>query len=90
MRFGYFGDEPGVLRLSSVLRRCREQNAPPEVAAELRRIHAMFPACPTHGPLEDPVIGYVGQPPQIGIICPWCSDPKILAAWEAEGKQANA
>lgn len=88
MKYGRFFGEPGVLRMSTVLRRCREQNMSAEVASEVQRVAALYPECPTHGPLADPIIGRTDS--QIAIICPWCSDPEVLAAWEAEGGEVLA
>jgi hypothetical protein len=85
MKFGIFDGEPEILRKSTVLRRCREMKMPPEVAAEIERVHAEFPECPHHGRLEDPIIGRTAT--QIAIICPWCSGPAILEAWETEGRR---
>ena len=84
IRFGRFDGEPEILRLSSVLRRAREQGLH-EAAAEVERVAAQFPTCPHHGRLEDPIVGHVGK--QIAIVCPWCSDPPVLEAWKAEGKR---
>jgi hypothetical protein len=84
IRFGCFDGAPEVLRKSTILRRAREKGMH-EAAAELERVAAMFPECPHHGKLEDPIVGRVGT--QIAICCPWCSDPKVLAAWEAEGRR---
>lgn len=82
MKTGYLDHAPGgILRMSTLLRRAEAAGAT-EAAAEVRRVHAQFPACPKHGPLKDPIIGHVGD--QIAICCPWCSSPEILAAWEAE------
>jgi hypothetical protein len=89
VKYGFFDGSPGVLRMSTALRRAREQNMPPEVAETVQRIYREHDTCPTHGKLEDPIVGTVA-PDQIAIVCPWCSDPQVLAAWEAEGKQALA
>jgi hypothetical protein len=85
MQWGLFADAPGCVRLSTCLRRLREQGAPPEAAAELERIHEQHGSCVVHGLLADPVIGLVGK--QIAICCPWCSGADVQALWEAEGKQ---
>lgn len=80
--------QTGIFRLSSCLRRAREQGQT-EVVAAVTSVYQANNTCPTHGFLEDPIIGTV-PPNQIAICCPWCSAPEVLAAWEAEGKTVLA
>ena len=87
MKYGYFAGDGEILRMSTILRRCADKGMP-EIAAELRRVWAQYPACPQHGKLDDPIIGHVGT--QIAICCPWCSGSDVLRAWEQEGKVAHA
>ncbi len=89
MKYGFFGDMPGCVRLSTCLRRLREQGAPLEAIEEVMRVHREHGTCPTHGHLDDPIIGTV-PPDQIAIACPWCSGASVLAAWEAEGRAVLA
>jgi hypothetical protein len=77
-----------VLRKSTVLRRCREKGMVDAVAA-VERVCAMFPACPTHGKLDDPILVHVGST-DLAVVCPWCSSREVLAAWEAEGRRGVA
>ena len=85
MKYGMFDGEPEILRKSSVLRRCVDMGIPSVVADEIERVHAEHPACPHHGKLDDPILGITDS--AIAIICPWCSGPTILEAWEAEGRR---
>jgi translation initiation factor 2 beta subunit (eIF-2beta)/eIF-5 len=87
VRFGIFAGDGEVMRVSTVLRRCADKGMP-EVAAELRKVWEQYPSCPTHGKLEDPIIGRVGT--QVAICCPWCSGSDVLRALEHEGKVAHA
>lgn len=87
MKYGYFDKSPGVLRLSTVLRRCREQGMT-EAAAEVQRVADEHRHCEHHGRLEDPIVGIAGT--QIAIACPWCSAPEVLEAWESEGREKLA
>jgi len=80
-------DKPGVLRYSTIMRRCREQGLT-EASAELERVYKQLDTCPTHGFMPDPIVGHVGD--QIAICCPYCSGNTVREAWEAEGKQALA
>lgn len=87
MKYGYFDDKPGVVRYSTIMRRCREQRMS-AVAAELERIYRQFDTCEVHGHMADPVVGTVGD--QIAICCPHCSGSDVMAAWEAEGTEVLA
>jgi hypothetical protein len=80
---------PSALRKSTMIREMRSaaQEGWERAVEELEKVHAMFPACPTHGALKDPAIVIVGEgdAAQIGIVCPQCSGGEILAGWEKEG-----
>ena len=88
MMFGHISSRPGVLRLSTVLRRARERGES-VVVDVVSKIYAANDTCEVHGRLEDPIVGTVA-PDQIAICCPWCSAPEILAQWEDEGRQVLA
>lgn len=88
MRYGVFADEPGVLRLSTLLQRWRDRGRNPEDEAEVLRVVDKHRVCPTHGRLEDPIVGLVGD--QIAVACPWCSGDAVREAWEAEGRKGTA
>lgn len=81
---------PDALRKSTMIREMKR--GPVEgyerAVAEIEKVHAMFPRCAKHGPLDDPAIVIVGEgeAAQIGIVCPWCSGGEILARWEKEGQ----
>lgn len=90
MKFGLFPagipgrDQPGKLRFSSAVSALRNQGAL-DTLAELERLRELHgKRCPTHGELKDPILAILGE--QVAFICPWCSGPEILAAWEAEGR----
>ena len=84
IRFGRFDGEPEILRLSSVLRRAREQGLH-EAAAEVERVAAEFPSALTTGGSR--TRSWVMLESR-SLVCPWCSDPPVLEAWKAEGKRA--
>lgn len=79
---------PDVLRKSTMIRRFRAGGDAGAQRAidEIEKVHRQFPRCQTHGKLEDPIIMVAGEgeAAQIAIVCPWCSDPEIRAAYEAE------
>lgn len=91
---GVFARRAGAgssLRFSTYARLLRANGMPPEVLAEFEREKAEFGStCPTHGTLEDPVIGIVGAGAEmrVAFACPWCSSPEVLAAWEREGARS--
>lgn len=85
MPFWALEHEPEILRKSSAIRRCRDRGFP-EVADEIERLAEQFQDCPVHGPMEDPIIALAANN-QLAVACPHCSDPDVLAAWEAEGKR---
>lgn len=79
------------LRFSTYLRALRKQGTPEEAVAEFERDKAKYGSeCPTHGAIEDPVIGLVGSgaDARVAFACPWCSGPEILKAWEQEGMRS--
>jgi hypothetical protein len=76
------------MRMSSILRRCREMNFVKDVESELRRVWAENESCPVHGKLEDPIVGITKD--SIAIACPFCSGEDVLKAYEEEGKRALA
>ncbi len=76
---------PTVLRFSRARASLVADGASPEALAELDRDKATAGSrCDTHGELEDPIVGLLGG--RVAFVCPWCSGPTILAAWEAEGR----
>jgi hypothetical protein len=85
---GYFNQkpEPGSLRLSSLLKKLKTMGDGGEHSYEsIKKLHReVGDNCEVHGPLEDPIVGLVGE--QVAFVCPWCSAPAMLAAWEAEGE----
>lgn len=81
------GEEGEVLRASTVLQRCADKGMT-EAADAVRTMCAMFPRCEVHGELKDPIIGHVGS--RLAVICPWCSSPAVLKAYEAEGRRGIA
>lgn len=87
---GYFseGKTPGTLRLSTLLAKLKTMGEGGEHSYEsIKRLHReVGDNCEVHGPLEDPIVGLYNE--QVAFICPWCSAPEMLAAWEAEGKDA--
>lgn len=84
----YTGPFPDVVRKSTMLRKFRAAGGEGMQRAidEIEKVHAMFPSCPEHGKLEDPIICIVGagETSQIDIACPWCSGPEIRDIWEKE------
>jgi hypothetical protein len=79
---------PDVLRKSTMIREFRRSGDAGAQRAidEIEMVHAKFPSCAVHGKLGDPIIMVAGEgdAAQIAIVCPWCSDPAIQAAYEAE------
>jgi hypothetical protein len=79
---------PGILRLSSALRRLRAQGH--NEAA--RRVEASYlevgQHCDVHGKLDDPILT-IARPDKVAFGCPWCSDPEVLAQWEREGRAST-
>ena len=84
MKEAYLDVPYECLRLSSVLRRCRDHGEQ-EAAEEVERVAAKFSAFPTHGKIEDPIVGIVGND-QIAIACPLCS---VLVGFETDRRGAS-
>lgn len=82
MKRATFERDPECLRLSSILRRCQDRKLG-SIADAVRHAVEQHRTCPTHGYLHDPIVAIVGT--SVASICPWCSDPEVLAAWEREG-----
>jgi len=79
---------PGVLRMSTALRKLREkgsENAAKVVEDLYKQVGSQ---CPNHGELKDPLI-FTAPGNKVAFGCPWCSDPGLLKLWEKEG-EANA
>lgn len=83
---GFFlGGMPDRLRYSSLLSLLRASTCPIDQIDDFIALKARVGSlCVVHGELKDPAIGRVGD--QVAFICPWCSGPEILAAWQAEGE----
>ena len=82
---------PSSLRFSTYLRELRKQGAPADALAEFESDKATYGStCPTHGHIEDPIIGLAGEgaAARVAFACPWCSGPATLAAWEKEGMRS--
>jgi hypothetical protein len=85
VKLGLFDGEPEALRWSTFRRRLHDQGADDTIAKiEADRLVAGS-TCPTHGSLEDPIMGILDG--RVAFVCPWCSGPEIQAAYEAEGKR---
>ena len=86
---GAFDTEPEIIRYSSAVQRLRDRGASDTDLAALEADRVAAAVCPTHGALTDPLIGYADtrEGPRVAFCCPWCSDPALLAAWEAEGRR---
>jgi hypothetical protein len=82
VKFGIFHDRPGSVRYSRILQSAVEQGLT-DAANALRRVRAEYPACPTHGWLDDPIVGIADG--QIAICCPFCSGEAVRKQWEDEG-----
>lgn len=79
------------LRYSTYLRELRKQGTPEEAIADFESDKAKYGStCPTHGKMDDPVIGLVGEGAnaRVAFACPWCSGAEILNAWEKEGMRS--
>ena len=75
---------PDLLRYSSLLWRLRQGGCPQDQYDDFVALKARIGSlCAVHGELQDPIIGRVGN--EVAFVCPWCSSPEILAAWEREG-----
>lgn len=86
-RAGRFDDNgASALRLSTFVKRLRASGVNP---AELIRDAKLAGACVHHGVIADPIVAIatIDGEKRAAFGCPWCSDPKVLAAWEAEGEQ---
>lgn len=70
--------------LRNALRRAGARDAVAEFEKDQRECGSR---CPVHGELSDPAIAIMPNQ-QIAFICPWCSDPQILAAWKKEGMRS--
>lgn len=82
---GYFAEGmPDLLRYSSLLWRLKQAGCPQDQYDDFVALKARIGSlCPVHGELKDPVIAKLGS--GVAFVCPWCSSPQILAAWEKEG-----
>ena len=81
---GYFDAVPDLLRLSNLLKKLKAMGEEGEHSYEtIQKLYKeVGNNCAVHGELVDPIVGLIGE--QVAFICPWCSGPEMLAAWEAE------
>lgn len=80
----------GSLRYSTYLRALRKNGAE-DIAARLEAEKGNFGShCPTHGFLEDPILGVTGEGDDRRAVfgCPFCSSPEVLALWRKEGMRS--
>ncbi len=89
MRFVAFDKLPEILRLSSVLRRCRNAGQH-DVAATVEQAASRYRDCSKHGRIDDPIVATLADAGTLIIACPFCSSPEVLAAWRAEGRTGAA
>jgi hypothetical protein len=82
IRRGHFTSMPPILRFSRMVAALKEGGTEEEIAV-IKRLVEENRECPKHGYLEDPIVGLAGE--KAAVICPHCSSPEILAAWEKEG-----
>ena len=77
---------PAVVRMSTILRKLREEGHDTEAAAVEDAAKAVLAGgCPNCGrAIDDPVVGVV--PGDVAFACPWCSSPEVLAIWQREGE----
>jgi hypothetical protein len=78
---------PESFRFSTWLRALRRAGNHEAVAEFEKDQRECGSNCPTHGPLTDPAIAIMPNK-QVAFICPWCSSPDILAAWQKEGMRS--
>jgi hypothetical protein len=79
---------PETLRYSTLLQMLRKHGCPQDQYDDFVALKARVGShCAVHGELKDPVIAHAGGD-QVAFICPHCSSPKILAAWEKEGMRS--
>lgn len=78
---GQFTERPKLVRSSNLIAALRKLN--PEGARQLEGLREKVGRqCPTHGYLDDPILGIMNNEAAFG--CPHCSSPDILAQWLAE------
>lgn len=79
---GVFADAPEVVRYSTAVQRLRDQHAPQEALDEFARDKQAAAVCPTHGPIDNPIIGLLSD--RVAFGCPECSGSLIQGIYKSE------
>lgn len=76
----------GFVRYSKVLLAFERQFGAAKTEVLKKEVEAINKFCDEHGELSDPILCITANAPlRIVLGCPWCSDPRVLKQWQAEG-----